>query len=277
MGAIRGLALVLVCIVFFVGILASGVFFTISSSLEYQNFKPAVTLILKNAAESSFGLSMQMNQIYPVMASYCAFNHSVYSFAFQNYSIDLPCTTIVQGTSAVIDYGVNNAVDQTYYKKYNCNFLNCFGASLPLFLFSQHMHDYLLNKFYFLFFASIALAGLIFLLVERKSNMGIIAGVTLVLCSLIVWKMGNIFSLFAGNFASFIGVFFTSSHLAFVRMLIFGIFLLILGVFTKVFGWGVKISGIINKFKEKKEQKKIVEDVKELKKEIIEKSKKKSK
>lgn len=253
MGMIRGLLLILVSTLFFLAVFSSFLTFTLASSLKYDNVKVELTSLIKNFAEGQSGLNEKLNEILPMMKTYCN-TSSEYVFSFGNYTITIPCEIISRGSSAIINYSSEEVIKQIYYKDYNCSFLDCFNKQqgLPLFLISETTRVFLINKFYILLASSIALFILIFLLVKKKSNAGILSGISIIFAVLPLKILSGLLpNLFKnlGDFSGIFNVFFSTANFVFVRGIILGSLLILLGIIFKIFGIEMKIYDFISKFK----------------------------
>lgn len=244
MGAIRVTLLIFLSILFFVLILIGGMIFTIASSLQYDNIKKEIALVIGNVSEE-FGLKLdeKLNETLPLIERYCQEN-SEYVFSYADYTITIPCEILNDGPEAIIDYGIDNAIRQVYYKEYECNFWACFQeGELPLFLISEKAHNYWNNKFYLVLMVSVILIVLMFFLVEKKTNLPIIVGSLMIVVSVIILKIGNIISIFLSQtFLKFLTIFFTISYSVFLKFLISGIVLIAIGILLKIFGTRFKKS-----------------------------------
>lgn len=251
MGVIRGILLIFVASLFFLAVFLSFLTFTLASSLKYDNVKVEMTSLIKNIAENQLGLNEKINQLLPVMKRYCN-TSSEYVFNYSNYTIVFPCETILQGGNAIIDYGSGEIVKQIYYKDYQCSFFDCFSKQqgLPLFLISESTRIFLISKFYLLLVASIVLIILMFLLVEKKSNAGILAGISVIFAALPLKLLSGIIpnlSKSLGDFSGIFNVFFSGADFVFLRGIILGGLILAIGLIFKIFGIEMKIYNFISK------------------------------
>ncbi len=278
MGVIRGALLVIVSVLFFLSVFLAGLAFTIASSLQYDNLKTELIPVIKNFTGETLNLNEQLEQIYPAMVLSCK-NNVGYVFTYGEYTLTFPCEVIMQGSDEVIDYGLDQILEEIYYQEYDCSFFDCFKqGKLPTFIISEKTRTFLNNKFYILLVASIALAGLMFFLVEKKANMAVVSGALITIASFPFMKLSNMSSL-AGKFAGIVNIFFSNSFYVFIRMLIIGVIILALGIILKIFNIGFAISDFFAKIKPGKKEEKVKTkkeaDIKPGKKEVIDKSKKK--
>lgn len=250
MGLIKSFLLVIVSSLLFVSFFAGNLFLTLSWSLEYQNVEAQFTSSMKELLTDQIDLVQVMAEQIPFMESYCQNNSE---FVFQepttNYTFQIPCTIVSQGPDSIVEYGSQSFLKDLYYKEYNCGFWDCFGETqYPLFLISEKAKNYWNGKFYFTLMISLALIGLMFFLVHKKTSLLIIPGSLLVASSLPFMKLDSVLTFFSGKpFISFLSVFFTQSYSVFLASLIAGIILLAAGILFKIFGIGFKISSLFSK------------------------------
>lgn len=256
----RGLLLVFVAVLFFAAVLSSLFVFTVASSLKYDNVKTELKPLITNFVQQQSGLTTTIDNALSLMRTHCN-TSSEYVLSYQNYTIVFPCSVILEGRNSIIDYGSGEIIKQTYYKDYNCKFFDCFNTAggIPLFLVSESTRVFLITKFYFLFAASIALFVLMFILLEKRSNLGILSG-TLILAALIPLKLlSNLLPKLFGDFSGIARIFFSTANYVFIRGIFIGGILLLLGIFFRMFGIGLKISNLIEKLKGPKIITKIIE------------------
>lgn len=259
MGFIRGSALVIVAVLFFVALLASNSFLTLSSSLEYDIVKPKLVPVIIDIAEEEFNLSSQIDDSYSQMLTDCE-NNSTIIFDEEGFSFEVPCEKVREGKQEVIDYGVNSLVDEVYYKNYDCGFWDCAEeGEPPFFLVSQKAQGYWSSLFYFVLGVLILLFVVIFFLVEKKSNAFIIAGALLMVSALPFAKIIWVASFLDKYAFQFFAVLFSRASLMFLRIFIFGIIVLGVGILMKFFGIGFWISNLVNKISGKKTIKEKIE------------------
>ncbi len=253
MGAIRGVLLVLAVVFLFLSLLTMNIFWTLSSSLNYDNLQKQSTVIAKDFLQE-MNITTLIGQNYPMIQYYCR-NYSSYVFNYQGYTFDIPCDVALKGENAIIEEGVKDMIHNVYYTKYDCNFIDCFKKS-PLFLISQTAYDFWTNKFYLSLIVSFVLLILIFLLVEKKTNAFILVGSMLIISSLPFFKIDYLFSLFADKMIfKLLGIFFSQAYYISIKLLIIGAGLLILGIVLDIFKVGFLISNLISKIKGEKEEK----------------------
>ncbi len=231
-------------------------FGVLSSSLSYEKIQQNSAEVIKDSLLSGFNLSTGIEGFAPLMQLYCSNNSaSEYVFSSAGYTFDIPCEIVMQGKDAIIDEGVRDLIYRTYYTEYDCNFFDCIKQS-PFFLVSEKAYDYLNNKFYFFLGLSFILILGLFLFTEKKTNTFIIAGVLVIISSLIFFKIDSIFALFSDKLIfNLLGIFFSESFSFSVNFLIAGIILLVLGIIFKIFKLGFVIQKFISKFKKSEKAK----------------------
>ena len=193
MGFIRGGLFVIVSVLFFISLLVMNSIMVVSFSLDYNNIKADLIPVVKETLKENINISEAIEtDKYPEIQKYCKTisPDMNYTFNVENYSFTVSCSSLSNGTEGVINSAVDSFVYEQYYKEYNCDFWNCFdGETLPLFAVSQHSKDYWQGKFYLSLIVSLALAGLMFLLIEKKTNLPIVAGSLVILSSLLFAKL----------------------------------------------------------------------------------------
>jgi len=275
MGVIRGILIVVASVLLFFSFLLINLSWTLSSSLNYENVQSQSTLIVKDILQDQIGLDNYIRTALPQMQMYCQ-NNSDYVSIYQGYTFGIPCDVIMQGEEAIINETVKDLVFNIYYTEYECNFLDCLKESeIPMFLVSEKAYDYWTNKFYFSLMVSFVLLILIFVLVEKKTNMPILAGSLLIVSSLPFIKLDYVLSLFADKmFVKFLSIFFSQAYPVSVQVLVAGIIFLIVGILLKCFKVGFFISELISKFRKKSDSKKDKKPIIKKKKEEISKDQK---
>ncbi len=254
MGVIRGILLVLVCVLLFLSLIIANLFWILSLSLSYNNLQEESLTIAKDLL-NEVNISTEIQAMTPLIQLYCQ-NNSDFVFQLEGYTFDIPCSVAMQGEDAIIEEGIKDLINNVYYTKYNCEFLECIQTS-PLFIISEDAHDFCSSKFYLFLVISLALIGLTFLLTEKKTNMPIIVGSLMVVSALPFIKLDSFLTMFPDKILSkILSVFFSQSFFVSLRTLIVGIVLIIIGIIFKIFKIGFIISNFFSKFKgkEKKEE-----------------------
>lgn len=258
MGVLRGFALVIISVILFVSLLATGIFATLNYSLTYENVQPRIHTTADSIITEQIGSMQITNQLTPYLSVYCRNNTEIIQ-KFEGYTFVFPCTIVQQGEASIINYTIDYLVSDFYYKDYNCSFAKCFEENdVPLFLVSEHAKDYW-NSLYrkFLLFDLILIA-LVILLVERKSNSPILTGALLIPAALLVASLKKIGAFIAklflnpisssitgektnGIISQVVGIFFSESSKVFLWMFIIGIIFIAIGLFFKLTALGMKI------------------------------------
>ncbi len=254
MGAIRGVLLVMVSVLLFLALLIGNTFLTLTLSLDYDHVKTELNSTIGSVSMDGTNLEQVMKKKYPAMESYCKDN-SEYVFKDDNsgYTFSTPCHIVAQGSEAVINYGANSFVEKIYYEDYDCEFWDCFKKTgSPLFLISEKARNYWNSKFYFALIASAVLITLVFFLVEKKSNLFIVAGGLLIISALPFMKLDWALSFISDkSFLELLTVFFSKAYTVFLIALISGIIILSTGILLKLFGIGFNISNLLSRFQKK--------------------------
>lgn len=255
MGFIRGMLAVLIGVLLFVSILSGALLLTLSSSLKYENVGERFGFVIKELVGQS-ELTNELQSKSSLMKAYCN-QSSEYVFQYKDYNLVIPCSIIEQGTNAILDYGISITVQQTYYKEYDCKFIDCFKqGELPIFLISEKSQNYFMNKFYLVLFFFILLSILMFVVLQKKSGLLTILGSFFIVSSLIIWKIGDVIMMpMNEQIRSIIGIFFSSSYSVFIKMLIIGIILVVLGISFTIAGIGMKINEFFSRMKERNAEK----------------------
>jgi hypothetical protein len=269
MGFIRRVLLVLACVIFLFSILAAGILLTLSSSLRYENVKPELASFLGNVVSISLDFESQLNQLMPAMEIYCQSNQQ-YNFVYGKYIFAFPCDVILQGPNSLIEYGVNSLVDKYYHTEYDCGFWDCFEKEdIPLFLISAKAQTYWQSKFYFILMFTLALAALIFILVEKKTNFFLLTGILTIVASFSIRYLSRLASLFSsssegigGYISQIVLIFLNQSRNVFIKLLLIGGALIIICIVLKIFKLGFVISNLFAKIKIPKQIGKIKPDKK---------------
>ncbi len=278
MGVLRGFGLVIVSVLLFVSLLATGIFATLNYSLTYENVQPKIYNIADNVIVEQIGANEIVNQLTPFLEIYCQNNTEVIQ-NFQGYTFVFPCEVIGQGQDSILNYSINYLVSDFYYKEYNCSFVKCFEESdVPLFLVSAHAKDYWKSLFRKFLIFDLILIGLIILFVEKKSNSPLLVGSLLIPTALIISQLQKIGTAIAKLVLSpisailskenskeiisqIVDIFFSESVKVFLWMLIAGLILIAIGLFFKLTALGLKI-------KKKIEEKVLRKKVEELEKKV---------
>lgn len=258
MGWIRGFFTVVVAVFLFFSILSLNLFGILSSSLTYENVQHESEIVLEEIL-IDLNVTSIIEQRYPAIISFCLNNSEVvinsqYVFSDSNYVFDIPCEVVIDGLDAVIDEGIRSIVHRIYYGNYSENMTDYLDTpkDAPLFLISEKAHNTTKKIFCYSIIFTLILIGLLFFMVEKKSNSFLLPGIFLVISSLIFFKIDNLFSLFSdGIIFKFLGIFFSTAFPVSIRLMIIGILLIAFAIIFKVFKFGFWISSFIEKIKEK--------------------------
>ena len=124
---IRGFLLVIAAVLLFLSLISMTLFWTLSSSLDYESVQQKSIGIIRESLENGFNLSKEMDEVSLMMQLYCRNNSaSDYVFSADGHTFDIPCETAMKGKDAIIDEGIRDLVYKSYYTKYECNFFDCF-------------------------------------------------------------------------------------------------------------------------------------------------------
>lgn len=269
MGVIRGGLLVIVSIIFFVFILFTNSLITVYSSLDHNNVKNNLGVVIQDyAKDQNSSLELLNDQDLSNMKKYCENSSYVLKENITNFGIkiNISCESINQGKEAIIGEFINETVDQVYYRDYQCSISDCLkDKNTAFYLVSEKFHNYLSGKVYVLLLVSLILFGLILLLTEHRSNAFIIAGILLIIASLPFMKLESIATSLSGDsFSQIAKVFFANSYSVFIASLVLGILFLVVGIVIKLFSVGFKVSEFFNKSKKEEiTDEKVSEIVKE--------------
>lgn len=285
MGAIRGVLLVIVGVLLFISVLVGNVLLTLTLSIDPSSIQKELDSDILGSLAGDINVKGVIEENIPSMQEHCE-SKTEFSFEDPNtgQSFTIPCDIVAQGSDAIVDYSIDTFVEELYYEDYDCGFWDCFERTgSPLFLISEKAKNYWNSKFYLALMVSVILVALMFLLVEKKSNLFVIAGSLLIISALPFMKLDWALSFISDKpFLELLTIFFTKAHTVFLIALISGIVVLSVGILLKLFGVGFTISNIFSRFQKKgaKKDKKFSKDeVKQLvKKEVSKKVKdKKSK
>lgn len=208
----RSFALVVVCVLFFVGVLSTSILLTISSSLEYEHIKSELSSILAETGKNVLNTAEDYNK---------TLNELIEEQYYKEYNCEFwSC--------------IENADE---------------GG--PFVLMSKYAHDYWTSKFYLALLISIVLFILIILFVENKSNSFILAGILILISAFPLLALGKLSTFSADSILQILTTFVSQANSVFVKIIIFGFVILILGIVFKAFHVGVWISDKINGIRDK--------------------------
>lgn len=250
MGFFRGSFLIFFCTLLFLSFLGMNIFFTLSSSLEYdQVSSKIVPLVYSFGDENSlasqafgttnFNFSQATQSNLAKMKQHCASNtdSTDYVFDYQGSTIVVSCETLKSGgAQAVVNETIKSYVDGVYYGTYDCSFFSCFQEKqLPLFLVSEKARDYWHQKFFFSLIASLVLILLIFIFIENRLNTPILVGIFLILSAIPILKISAILSaIFGQPISLFFEIFFSQAGKVFWISFLSGLVLVGIGIALRV-------------------------------------------
>ncbi len=252
MGLIRSGLLVIVSVLLFISLLLGGIFLTLNMSLEYQNVNPQIVPIVNNFINDS-NFSQFIIELYPMMNSSCENNSEfIFNSSELGQVLIIPCETVLKGPENIVNYTTNFFIEDSYYKNYDCSFIDCFQKyQPPLFLISEKLKDYWKSKFNFTLIISLILIALVFFLTEKRVNLFFILGTLLIISSFFLLALNRILPFFSNNILlNFIPIFFSKSYTVFLSSLIMGIVIFLIGILLTLFLIGFKISSFFNRKKE---------------------------
>lgn len=241
MGLIRGGLSFITGILLLISFLAMNLFLTIDLSLDYDNVKPKIASAVKDVAENELNLTKEIKENFVFAELHCQ-NNTDFIFIQGEYVFEIPCSVVSEGPDEFIDYGINQAIDDIYYKKYECSFLDCLRTEFPFFLISEQAKDSSKNRFYSSLVISLILITTMFFLTEKKSNLFIITGSLLAISSLPFTKISAFLSFLDDSFLEFVLVLFSESHNVFLISFILGIIIIGIGIALKFWDFGNFIS-----------------------------------
>jgi len=238
MGFIRGSGLFFVGVLLLISFLIGNVLLVLSSSLEYNNVQEKITPVISTIIYKQINSSEIENSL-NLMRTGCQQGKSQLTLG-EDYQFVILCEDInTLSAQEVLDKQIEKFMNETYYKKYDCNFIKCFGENkMPFFLVSKMSHDYIKSKYYYVLAFSVLFAALVFLFTENKKNFPITVGILLVLSSLPFMKLNVFSSAVSGNYSSQIfSLFFEQARVIFWWMLVIGIILIGVGIFLRVWNF----------------------------------------
>lgn len=271
MGFIRGALVTITSILLFVSLFSTAGLLTISMSLDYNVIKPEIKNIINEVGLEQTGFSEHIDEAILTMQLYCQnTNVTTFSYNIEQYNFNIPCEIINQGSEAVVNYALDDFVEDTYYKEYDCEFTDCFAQeSPPLFLLSKHSQDYWYSWFYIALIVSVALAVLLFFFMQSKTNYPFLLGALFIVVSLPFLLAGKLVSTVVGwEYAQILGSFFTQAYTVFLIFIVLGVISLGIGIVLKFLSIGRFFGNLFKKDDKvtKKDLKEAVEEIKKPKK-----------
>ncbi len=272
MGFLRGALVTVIGVVLLISLFIMNATLTLTWSLEYETLKPVIRDIVDDIAEEQFQLNEYIDEATVTMQKYCE-NETEFVFNQEGVTLVIPCDEINQGGDSILDYSLDELVDNIYYAEYDCEYWQCIKTTDDYFvLISEKSHDYWKSKFIVFLFISIGLFILMFIVSNRKSNSFIFAGLLTIVSSLPFIKLTWIARFVPEVLKEIFLSFFARSNNVFIIMMIIGLFLLGLGIVLHFLKWSLKISKLFKKHDQERElkEKTSKEDVKSIvKKEIL--------
>jgi len=256
MGLIRSGAVVFFSGLLFLSLFLGNLFLTVSWSLEYETIEPHLNEFA-TITINELGVDKLLTENYELMELYCE-TQEIFTINEQGLNLEIPCSTINQGSQSVIEYGIQESIKQLYYQEYSCEFWECIKNTDTMFvLVSDTAREYWHSKFYLAIIASIILVTLLFVFIESKKSALTITGALMIVASIPFRKINWILSLLPEkNFTEIFTIFFTKSYNVFLTMLIIGIIVLLVGLAFEFFGVGIKLTNLFRWIFKKKEDKK---------------------
>lgn len=251
MGFFRSTGLIVVCVLFFVFLVAGNSLLTLSLSLNYENVRPQVVSVGKDLINQHSGINLteKVQENYAIMQKYCEDN-SEYVFSYNGYTAVIPCEDVEQGADKIIEESLESIVYEIYYKDYGCGFWDCFSQDeneIPLFLVSEKAQDYWQGKFYLALLISVALLVAMFFLIESKQNFFVISGSLIIVSALPFAKLNSL--IISGNelTSHLLNIFISEAGTVFIGGFILGIIILGVGIAWHFLNLGNFISDKIKK------------------------------
>ncbi len=261
MGTIKAIFFVIFAVVFFISLLGVNSLYVATLSLDYDNLNKELLPVVKDLVKDQFNLTSVIEEEHmQLIEEYCLNEtefeeYKGYIFEKANFTLNVSCDTLNGGVDAMVDNTIDNLVYDSYYKDYDCElWKECFAKEeIPLFLVSQKTHDYFQNKFYLSLVLSALILILMFLTIENKENLPIVAGILIVVAAIPFAKLGWFVGLGAniGEYLKFFDIIFKQSYSVFIKMLIFGAIVAGIGLIIKFFVIGFKVNGFFSKFGKK--------------------------
>ena len=312
MGLIRGGLVTLCSIALFLALFLTAGFLTISMSLSHDVLKPELKENIMEIINNENIISGTLDEFILPMREYCddlnisveeenlndlenvsiseelnlenvsvdlEENFTGYMQEISGFDIEVPCEIVYGDSEEVLDYIIDDLIEKTYYKEYDCKFFDCFSKEKnPMFVFSNHSKGYFNSLFYKCLIFSLLIAGLIFLFVENKNSFPFIVGIILVVVSLPILLMSRIVSLLVNwEYTHMLGVFFTQSSFVFLIFIILGVVSIGIGILLKFLSFGRFIgrffgfgggSGKVSKEQIKSEVREVIQEEKKVSKKV---------
>lgn len=266
MGLIRSGLIFMVAVLFLVVVLVGNMFFMFNLSLDYNNVNSELKEIIKGVDLNGQTLSNHIDENLYIMQEYCSPNlcndangtlienctlNEYFEVTYLDYSLNISCESILNGSEAVVNEGINEISYKIYNDQYNCvSLIKCFKESngMPFFILSQETKDYFENKFYLCLLGVLILFVLLIVLFDTKTNALIASGGILIFSALPFIKIYDIVAwVTKWEFLEFLRIFFSKSMSAFGLSFTCGLVLVLLGFSIKIFNLGFKLEGLVEK------------------------------
>ena len=256
MGLVRSGAVIFFSGLLFLSLFLGNVFLTVSWSLEYDTIQPHLNELAASTIDE-LRIDKILTENYELMQLYCS-SQETFTLTEQGLNLEIPCSTIKQGSQAIIEYSVQESIKQIYYQEYECEFWECIKNTDTMFvLVSDTARGYWHSKFYLTIIASIILFSLLFIFIESKKSTLTITGALMIVASIPFRKINWILSLLPeGNFTDLFTIFFTRAYNVFLTMLIIGVIVFLIGLAIEFFKVGVKLTSLFRWIFKRKDDKK---------------------
>lgn len=261
MGFIRGGSIFILGALLLISLLVGNLFLTFNLSITPENIKEKITLEAYDIVDKIGGEEIEkaIDENMHLIEEYCL-NNSEYVFSYEGYTLDIPCNVAEEGKDAIIKEGISDIVDRIYYQEYSCeSFWECaFQSENPTYLFSEESKQYWKNIFYYALIFSLILVGIMFFIIENKTNLFLTVGILLIISSLPFIVFGKIFLFLGNSFLQLIPILLSGSYTVFLINFILGLILVGIGIMLKFATFGGFIAKIFSekKIRNKKQEEK---------------------
>ena len=247
MGFLRGAAIFIVSLVLFFSLFFANVFLNLSWSLEYNVLEPNLIEVANKFVNKS-GISDQINMALDTMDLYCMI-HSNYVFMQEDIGVEIPCSVVDSGPDKSISYVIEYIIYKVYYDNYDCDFWSCVKESkLPFVLISEKAKGYWHDKYKLMIYVALIAFALSLVLVRRKSNAFINAGVLTIVAAVLFKQFDWVLKVFPdSSLFELLDIFFAKSLNIMIFMCVIGGLLFIVGFLFRFFKLSQKITGLFKK------------------------------
>jgi hypothetical protein len=193
MGFMRLSLVFIVGIVLLLSLIIGNSLLVVSSALEYKNLQENVKPIIAEAISKDSEVS-NIEENFNAVKTYCEEKALEISIVEESQEFEIDCDLVLASTPEnFLDKQAEKFIEENYYKKYECGFVDCFKEQdIPFFLMSEQTKDYVKGKYYLFLGISSVLALGMFLLVEGKKNFLILLGILLIISSLPFMFLNNV-------------------------------------------------------------------------------------